>query len=447
MASTYLSRTHGSAPTNTTKATVSCWVKKGGLGDHQGIFGVRNTGNNQINVQCGYFNGAYYMWYKDGSNDQYLQDSNNIPRDMNAWYHVVFRFDTTDSTTNNRMRVYVNGVSLGVDFGSVDQPAQNDDIIIGTNGLEFSIGRYTFTSGGHQYLEGAISHFHYCDGYSYGPESFAETDATTGEWKIISLPSVSYGNNGFFVLRDDNTGTDHSGNSNNLTVGGGTLTKVEDCPSNNFAVINQAYNQTSTIEYGNTKNTNASNKFGGVATIGVDTGKYYAEFKYGAASSSTGAVGIFGDPQEASRDNQGVGKHTKSYSYRSSDGQKVIENTASSYGNSYDNGDIIGMALDLDNNKLYFSKNGSWQNGGDPTSGATGTGAIPIALTSPTGYWFMAANCNSASDTSVWEHNYGNGYFGTTAVSSAGTNASNLGIFEHNVPAGYTALCTKGLNT
>ena len=105
MASAYLSRTHGSAPTNTTKATVSCWVKKSGLANSQGIFGVRNTGNNQINVQCGFFNGKWYMWYKDGTNDQYLQDSNSIPRDVNGWYHVVFRFDTTDATANNRMRV------------------------------------------------------------------------------------------------------------------------------------------------------------------------------------------------------------------------------------------------------------------------------------------------------------------------------------------------------
>jgi hypothetical protein len=42
--------------------------------------------------------------------------------------------------------------------------------------------------------------------------------------------------------------------------------------------------------------------------------------------------------------------------------------------------------------------------------------------------------------------NFGNGYFNTTAVSSAGTNASGNGIFEYDVPTGYTALSTKGLN-
>ena len=96
-------------------------------------------------------------------------------------------------------------------------------------------------------------------------------------------------------------------------------------------------------------------------------------------------------------------------------------------------------------NDLVFH-HGTWQNSGDPTSGSTGTGAIPISLTSDTGFWFMAANCNSSSNTAIWSHNYGNGYFGSTAVSSAGTNASNNGIFEYDVPAGYQALCTKGLN-
>ena len=42
--------------------------------------------------------------------------------------------------------------------------------------------------------------------------------------------------------------------------------------------------------------------------------------------------------------------------------------------------------------------------------------------------------------------NFGQGFFGTTAVASAGTNASNHGVFEYDVPAGYTAMCTKGLN-
>jgi len=121
-------------------------------------------------------------------------------------------------------------------------------------------------------------------------------------------------------------------------------------------------------------------------------------------------------------------------------GNKNVSGSASSYGSSYTSGDIIGIAMDLDNNKLYFSKNGTWQNSGVPTSGSTGTGAI--STIAGVTYGFMTSDYNNK----VCQLNTGNGYFGTTAVSSAGTNASGNGIFEYDVPTGFTALSTKGLN-
>ena len=83
-----------------------------------------------------------------------------------------------------------------------------------------------------------MSHVHFTDGYAYDADTFGETDATTGEWKIKTAPSVTYGNNGYFILKDANGVTDQSGNSNNFTVGGGTLTTLQDCPDNNFATLN-----------------------------------------------------------------------------------------------------------------------------------------------------------------------------------------------------------------
>jgi hypothetical protein len=97
---------------------------------------------------------------------------------------------------------------------------------------------------------------------------------------------------------------------------------------------------------------------------------------------------------------------------------------------------------------LYFAKNGVWENSGDPTSGATGTGGKSITAASGAvdGVYSMGAGSNSSGNLSDWSANFGNGYFGTTAVASAGTNASGNGIFEYDVPTGYTALSTKGLN-
>ena len=85
----------------------------------------------------------------------------------------------------------------------------------------------------------------------------------------------------------------------------------------------------------------------------------------------------------------------------------------------------------------------NWINSGDPTSGSSGTGGY--AVTADKTYFTITSDNTSGSDQQTYEFNFGNGYFGTTAVSSAGTNAG-IGTFEYNVPSGYKALCTKNIN-
>ena len=133
------------------------------------------------------------------------------------------------------------------------------------------------------------------------------------------------------------------------------------------------------------------------------------------------------------------------YSYESNAELRANGTTVDPWGSTYDDGDILGCAFDLDNNKIYFSKNGSWQQSGDPSSGSNGY-TITAAADTPAGAYFVGAGDFSGSAGQSGQFNFGNGYFGTTAVSSAGTNASGIGIFEYDVPTGYTALSTKGLN-
>ena len=99
------------------------------------------------------------------------------------------------------------------------------------------------------------------------------------------------------------------------------------------------------------------------------------------------------------------------------------------------------IAVDITNLKFYIGINGTWLNSADP---ATGTNA-PATLNSGICYLPVCADYGY-TDTVTLKFNFGNGYFGTTAVASAGTNASGIGIFEYDVPTGYTALSTKGLN-
>ena len=440
MANSYLNRTTGS-PSNADKITISAWIKRTKPGAEQVIIGEYGSSTNRSKLQFKSDNKLEYYQVDGGSATVQIR-TNRVFRDTSAFYHIVMQYDSAQSTSSDRLKIYVNGTqetSLSVST----YPPQNQDTRLNKSGVNLHIGQ-DGNSG--NYFEGYISHIALVDNAISAPTVFGETDSTSGIWKFKSPTGVTWGNNGYHLKFENSAalGTDSSGNTNTFTVNG-NLKQALDTPSNNHATINALYKNSATYAMGNLKSTNASNKFGGVATIGVSTGKWYAEFKYGSNSNEYGAVGIYGDPGAASTANQGVGKQSNSYSYRS-DAYKLIENTDTSYGTSYGNGDIVGIALDLDNNKLYFSKNGTWQNSGDPTSGSTGTGAIPISLTSNTGFWFIAANSNSASNTAIWEHNYGNGYFGTTAITSAGSNG-NGSLFEYNVPTGYYALNTKNINT
>jgi hypothetical protein len=284
------------------------------------------------------------------------------------------------------------------------------------------------------------------DGYVYDASTFGETDTTTGEWKIKTSPSFTLGNNGFTILKDGNTYTDQSSNSNNFTLNG-TLTKTEDCPDNVFCTLNPLMNRITGYASGNATSLSFSNgnTYAGkvthgtyFGTIGVSSGKFYWEVKVEATNNAFGIM--------AMRPTGGV---TYAYSdatanlyYPWSDYYYTNGSAGSNGSGDFDNtsNKIYSFALDATNNKLWIGRDGTFV--GDP---ANGTGATWSSL--PTGHdWTpVCHSMSTAQNNNTW-FNFGNGYFGTTAVSSAGTNASGIGIFEYDVPTGFTALSTKGLN-
>ena len=452
MANTYLTKTPSSAGNRKTW-TWSAWIKRSsGLGSQQCL------------LACSSGATVFHLVYFDG-NDKLVHNYNQtfclterVFRDTNAWYHLVCAVDTTQSTASNRVKFYVNGVQETL---SGNFPSQNTDMTINNNVRhDISNGGANFSN--NFYFDGSMSHIHFIDGTAYDATAFGETDAN-GVWKIKTSPSVTYGTNGFFILKDGNSVTDQSPNTNNFTVGGGNLTNTEDSPSNVFATMNPLNSvgtgTNPTFSNGNLRVVSAggTSNFGGSSTLGVTSGKWYIEAKAtvgnGANNYSRNEIGVSGEASNLARLNTNLsgGSATNSSVYYKSENGNAGINTVDSYtGSTYITGDIIGIALDMDNLKIYFSKNGVWQNSGDPTSGSTGTGAITIPTISSTtdGAYFVVNSDNSGvpDATSEFDFNFGNGYFGTTAVSSAGTNASGIGIFEYDVPTGYTALSTKGLN-
>jgi hypothetical protein len=439
------------------KGTFSCWFKLANDNLTGGFLGhyYSNAYNFDICMQLGHIEVADYR-------TAYILRKRTTAkyRDVNAWYHLYVAIDRSLATASDRCKIYVNGERI-TDFQSSEDQDYSQQTSGGHTGSISMNNDYTarvgLRYGSSDFFNGSISHMHWVDGSVIDIAQFGSTDTTTGEWKINTSPTVAdYGTNGFFILKDGNTITDQSsGGSYNFSLGGGTLTKTEDCPSNVFATLNPLdnYYASSTFSNGNTSQTSNAGAYAWVpSTLGMTTGKFYAECKQTGFSggSNYDLIGITGSQNDASTHHLGQIAYTVGY-YAQGNVYNQSGSTTSTYA-SYTTNDIIGVALDLDNNKLYFSKNGVWQNSGDPTSGATGTGALnitaPSAMTGATAtgvYRFASGDYgNTVVVNNSW--NFGNGYFGTTAVSSAGTNASGNGIFEYDVPTGYTALSTKGLN-
>ena len=431
MATTYLSRTPASAGSRTTW-TFSAWIKRANTSTtgHQ-IFDCSPTpGTDESKI---YFYNDFLYWKQEvggGGADGYLVTNRKF-RDVSAWYHIVCQWNTTDATDSERMKIWINGVQE-TSFSTNNLPDQNRESFINSANAHY-IGSAQGTGSN---FDGQMTHVHFIDGTAYDADTFGETDATTGIWKPKTTPSVTYGTNGFFLKFENSgsMGTDSSGNSNNFTVNG-TMTQTIDTPSNVFATLNPLIaSSIPTYSNGNLTIAGASTWESSPSTLAVSSGKYYAEFK--DVSGTNNMVGVE-NAEIQSWIVQFPGWSSDGWGY-ARDGGKRNSGIDTSYGSSFTSGDIISIALDMDNKYVYFAKNGVWQNSGDPTSGATGTGGLSLSADL---YYFVTASFNSSSSA-----NFGNGYFGTTAVSSAENPDDGIGIFEYAVPTGYKALCTKSIN-
>jgi len=449
---TYINTPAGSG-TDNTKCTISFWLKQthdqGNSSPYLFSGGDGASNNFWIRLNS---DGRIYLRNRTSSGNDCAKTTNALIRDFSAWYHLVFELDSTQSTAENRNKIWINGV-LQTSFDTNTNMTQNN--LWHCYGSTVShIGKRVNDGSSGTLGQFNMSHFHYIDGTAYDASYFGSTDSTTGEWKINTSPNVTYGSRGFFILKDGNSVTDQSGEGNNCTVAGGTLTKTEDNPSNNFATLNPldiGYTSNLSLANGNNTTNQTSNwgDYGIRSTLAAASGKYYWEAKI--ATSNTLCIlpmdtKLVINMSDGSPENHlyGVQRYSDS-TINIYDNGTFTQNSSTMWG-GITSSDIISFALDMDNNKLFLAKNGAYKNQsgstGDPVNGTNPT--FTISDTTRTYGFYSEMRGNDNNGTLM---NFGNGYFGTTAVSSAGTNASNNGIFEYDVPTGYTALSTKGLNS
>ena len=209
--SAYLNRTPSSAGNRKTW-TWSAWVKRSGIGANDNLFKVAGSGNKDTQFTIMIHNGNYVSIDYGGA--FYLR-STRLLRDPSAWQHWVVSVDTTNSTANNRIRLYINGVEE-TDFVTRNNPNQNEDLGINRT------SEHTISSNDSSGLDGYLAEVNFIDGTALDPTSFGEFD-TNGVWQAIDTAGLTFGTNGFRLKFADNSsdallGTDSSGNSNTWTV-------------------------------------------------------------------------------------------------------------------------------------------------------------------------------------------------------------------------------------
>jgi hypothetical protein len=399
-ASAYLNRTP-SVASNRKTWTWSAWVKRGGLSSNQSLFAVNNNGNDYQEFRFQDSN-TLRLILDAAVNNYAVEVPTVVWRDVSAWYHIVLAVDTTQATSTNRVKIYVNGIQQTVSaLSGFSFPAQNFDTYVNAT-LPHAIGNFNYNNS--SYFDGYMADINFVDGQALTPNSFG-TFNSFGVWQPI-VYGGSYGTNGFYLKFNDATSTTTLGldsspqgnnwTTNNISVTAGvTYDSMTDVPTltsttaANYCVWNPLVTAGGQITC---VNGNLQTQIGGfgnnsIATIGVTSGKWYWEVT--PTFTNNGAFWYIGVSAQGYALATQPDSDSRQWAYYASNGNKM--NGANvSYGASYTTNDIIGVGLDMDAGTLTFYKNGVSQ--GQAFSNLAGNTIFPSCSFGNTGSVHFVGN-------------------------------------------------------
>ena len=459
---------------NTDKFTLSMWVKMTGARTQLGSLGKRLTGeagdNRSIDIEqgsTGRLGISAYNGVADSNVAAYNSNTGEGPllRDTSAWYHFVYAFDTGQGTAANRFKWYINGV-LQSGYNTTTTPSQNADLF-DSSGSMIRIGKAINNES--RFGDMYIAQYYYVDGQQYDHTYFGEFN-NNGVWVPVENGkgaggAITFGTNGFYLefkqtgtsANASGIGADTSGNGKHLTPANlAAIDITTDTPQNNFCTMNTlmsfagASDGIDAFSEGNTVVDSNNDTSAAGSTFGVKNGKWYYEAKLitGDQSSTNFSTGWCQVDYEGQKGTgNGVGFMSGEDNASMDVGGNIIFNNSGSgnqatFGNRSTN-DIFQVAVDLDNNKMWFGVNGTWSNGSasqSTTFDASNSDFSSIFDTA--GVDYMPAFAQSSTGQTVLAYNFGNPSY---SISSGNADANGYGNFEYAVPSGFYSLCTKNL--
>ena len=386
----YLSRTNDAGDRDT--FTISVWVKRCALGSVQYILDTydgSSTNDGMIR-----FNTDNTMSIRLGSPSSLLYITNRTFEDTSKFYHIMLSVNTGESTAADRAKLYVDGDRI---------TSFSTQTTSGSVNTQFNYSSATFrigsTTSGSYDFDGYLAEFNQVDGTALTPDTFGLTDTSTGRWIPKALTGITYGTNGFRLqfgtssaLGDDTSGNENDFSVTNLVAGDQTT----DSPTQNHATWNPHPNTGGTLSEGNLKLVTASSGYSvKLATLKPKSGKYYAEFTIGAENGGL-LIGVQELATAPSSSSTTFPQGDGSFAWRGSNGYVFNGGSSSVAGSTYTTGDVVALALDLDNQVLKFYKNNSLDN----TIGLTGKDVgIAVGDFGNTQYGTVTANFGQKSFT------------------------------------------------
>ena len=446
--SDYLNRTATSG--NRQVATFSGWVKKSSEGvDTNRVFLEYNSGTNyfEIRFREGSSRETIRIYEELNGGTGFELITNREFADLGAWYHIAVVIKTTEGTAANRIKLYINGVQE-TSFATETYPAQNYNVQMNVADKAVQIGAYSFS--GSNYFNGYMSEMVWLDGTAAAITDLGEFDEDSGIWKPIDVSGLTFGNNGFYLefkqagtsQNSSGMGADTSGNDNHYAVNNLTaIDQMVDTPTNNYATFNPLIVGEPTATFlgyaeGNLQGSSA----GGVSanTILLPTsGKWFVEYHFNNASASSDpGVGFWSiDTSQAHRWYQ---SSFKGLAWKYND--DVYLNGSNSFtAATFSSGDIISIAVDMDNNRVTFYKNGSAVNNLTNYSFdfTVSLGNFTVGI--------VDGRTASAGDANFDMNAGQNGTFNGRKTAGGNSDGDGYGNFSMSVPSGYYALNTKNL--